>query len=109
MPEDLSRIRSPIARGPRRRRVSALLDSLHHRPPASREGVRTATPPSLVGSPCPVCKERPLKGRQTVCSGSRRAKRWRARSVDQRRAPASREEETRALLETALKKLGERP
>jgi hypothetical protein len=44
---------------------------------SQREGVRTATPPSLVGSPCPVCKERPLKGRQTVCSGSCRAERWR--------------------------------
>jgi hypothetical protein len=74
--------------------------------PARQEGVRTATPPSLVGSPCPVSQERPLRRRQTVCSGSCRAKRWRARQVDQRRASVSRDEEIRALLETALKKLG---
>ena len=41
------------------------------------EGVRTATPPSLVGSRCPVCQTRLLRGRQTVCSGRCRAKRWR--------------------------------
>jgi PEP-CTERM motif len=34
-------------------------------------------PPSLLGSRCPVCKERRLRGRQTVCSGRCRAKRWR--------------------------------
>ena len=50
------------------------------------------------------------QGRQTVCSGACRAKRWRARSVDQQRASASRDEAIRDLLETALKKLGgERP
>ena len=69
--------------------------------------VRTDGPPSLVGSRCPVCQERPIRGRQTVCSGSCRAKRWRARKADQVRASASRDEEIRALLVIALKKLGE--
>jgi hypothetical protein len=41
------------------------------------EGVRTDTPPSLLGSRCPVCQEPLLRGRQTVCSGACRAKRWR--------------------------------
>jgi hypothetical protein len=75
-------------------------------PPGRPQGVRTPTPPSLLGSRCPVCKERLLLGRQTVCSGRCRAKCWRARQVDQRRASASRDEEIRALLETALKKVG---
>ena len=39
--------------------------------------VRTDGPPSLVGSRCPVCQERPIRGRQTVCSGRCRARRWR--------------------------------
>lgn len=39
----------------------------HHRP--ASQGVRTEDPPFLVGSRCPVCHERPLRGRQTVCSG----------------------------------------
>jgi hypothetical protein len=75
--------------------------------PARLEGVRTATPPSLVGSRCPVCQERLLRGLQTVCSGSCRAKRWQARQGDQRRTAASRDEQIRALLETALRKPGE--
>ena len=46
-------------------------------PQPGLEGVRTVTPPSLVGSRCPVCQETVLRGRQTVCSGRCRAKRWR--------------------------------
>ena len=41
------------------------------------QSVRTEPPPSLVGSRCPVCQEKVLRGRQTVCSGRCRAKRWR--------------------------------
>jgi hypothetical protein len=52
----------------------------------------TVTPPSLVGSRCPVCKERLLRGRQTVCSGRCRAKRW-------RETKATRDPEIRAALE----------
>jgi hypothetical protein len=52
----------------------------------------TVTLPSLVGSRCPVGKERRLRGRQTVCSGRRRAKRWRG-------AHATRDLEIRAALE----------
>ena len=70
-------------------------------------GIRTDEPLSLIGSRCPVCQERPIRGRQTVCSGSCRAKRWRARKVEHLRASASRDEEIRVLLETALKKLRE--
>jgi hypothetical protein len=47
-------------------------------PPDRPHSVRTPTPPSLLGSRCPVYKERWLRGRQTVCSGRCRAKRWRA-------------------------------
>jgi hypothetical protein len=61
-------------------------------PPDRPHSVRTVTPPSLVGSRCPVCKERLLRGRQTVCSGRCRAKRWRA-------AQAPRDPEIRATLE----------
>jgi hypothetical protein len=46
-------------------------------PEPSSEGVRTAPPPSLVGSRCPVCQEKVLQGRQTVCSGRCRANRSR--------------------------------
>jgi predicted nucleic acid-binding Zn ribbon protein len=62
-------------------------------PPARLEGVRTAPPPSLVGSRCPVCQENVLQGRQTVCSGRCRAKRWRDSRV-------ARDPEIRAALET---------
>ena len=61
-------------------------------PEPGLEGVRTATPPSLVRSRCPVCQKRLLRGRQTVCSGRCRAKRWRTS-----RAP--RDPEIRAALE----------
>ena len=61
-------------------------------PPDRPEGVRTAPPPSLVGSRCLVCQETVLRGRQTVCSGRCRAKRW-------RETQASRDPEIRAALE----------
>jgi hypothetical protein len=61
-------------------------------PPDRLEGVRTVTPPSLVGLPCPVCQKRLLRGRQTVCSGRCRAKRWRDSRV-------TRDPEIRAALE----------
>ena len=56
------------------------------------EGVRTVTPPSLLGSRCPVCQKKILQGRQTVCSGRCRAKRWRESKV-------TRDPEIRAALE----------
>jgi hypothetical protein len=59
--------------------------------PPSLEGTRTETPASLLGSPCPVCREWPLRGRQTVCSGRCRAKRW-------RQTHATRDPEIRAAL-----------
>lgn len=62
-------------------------------PPDRPEGVRTAPPPSLVGSRCPVCQKKVLRGRQTVCSGRCRAKRW-------RETHATRDPEIRAALET---------
>ena len=46
-------------------------------PPASLEGVRTPAKASLVVSLCPTCQERPIRGRQTVCSARCRARRWR--------------------------------
>ena len=61
-------------------------------PPDRLERVRTATPSSLVGSRCPMCQERLLRGRQTVCSGRCRAKRW-------RQTQATRDPEIRAALE----------
>ena len=64
----------------------------HTAPPDRPQGVRTVTPPSLLGSPCPVCKERLLRGRQTVCSDRCRAKRW-------RKTHAARDPEIRAALE----------
>jgi len=61
-------------------------------PPGHVASVRTETPPFLVGSPCPVCKERLLRGRQTVCCGRCRAKRW-------RETRTARDPEIRAALE----------
>jgi hypothetical protein len=72
-------------------------------------GDPTPQPRLLVESARAVCRgcAGPLVGRQKVaCSGKCRAKasrRWR------QIAGLSRDEEIRALLETALKKLGERP
>jgi hypothetical protein len=75
------------------------------RTPGSRLGsVRTETPAPLVGSRCPVCRERWLRGRQTVCSAKCRAKRWRQAKHQIRR---TRDAEIRVLLATALKKLEE--
>jgi hypothetical protein len=53
---------------------------------------RAAIPATLVGSRCPVRKERRLQGRQTVCSGRCRAKRW-------RQTHATQDPEIRATLE----------
>jgi hypothetical protein len=75
--------------------------------PTNLEGVRTPGEPSLVGSPCPVCRERPLAGRQSVCSPRCRARRWRAQVGDRRLAAVRRDDEIRSLLETALAKLRE--
>ena len=73
--------------------------------PGSRLGsVRTETPAPLVRSRCPVCRERWLAGRQTVCSARCRAKWWRRAKQQTER---SRDHEIRVLLETALKKLEE--
>jgi predicted nucleic acid-binding Zn ribbon protein len=68
-------------------------------------GVRTATPPSLVGSRCPVCQERPLTKGQTVCSGRCRARRWRGRQAERVQAATARDREIRELLTAALAKL----
>lgn len=51
---------------------------------------------------CPVCRECPLRGAQTVCSPKCRAKRHRERRDEARRL---RDEEIRGLLESALRKL----
>ena len=72
-------------------------------PPAYPEGVRTVTSPSLVGSPCPVCHERSIRGRQTVCSGRCRARRWR---LGKAALTGGRDQEIRELLESALRLLG---
>lgn len=48
--------------------------------------------PSLLGSRCPVYNERLIRGRQTVCSGRCRAKRW-------RQTHATRHPEIRGALE----------
>jgi hypothetical protein len=50
----------------------------------------------------PVCRETPLRGRQTVCSGKCRAARWRRQRETTREA---RDREIRELLEAALQKL----
>jgi hypothetical protein len=109
------RVAAPQQRHPGRGATASSPDladhaSPHHRP-ASPLRRPTYGDPAISGrlALSGVPGERPLKGRQTVCSGSCRAKRWRARSVDQRQASVSRDEEIRALLETALKKLGEHP
>lgn len=68
------------------------MEDLSLSPPDRPGSVRTASPPSLVGSRCPVCLERPLRGRQTVCSGRCRAKRW-------RETKTARDPDIRAVLE----------
>ena len=67
------------------------------------EGVRTRRE---VSSPCPMCQG-PLKGRQTVCSPRCRAKRWRNDSRRRAQGREMRDEEIRALLAAALRKLEE--
>jgi len=48
-------------------------------------GVRTLPQAILVGSPCPICREHPLQGRQTVCSTRCRRIRSRQREAEGRR------------------------
>jgi predicted nucleic acid-binding Zn ribbon protein len=55
---------------------------------------------------CPVCQKVPIHAGQEVCSGQCRAARSRQRKADARR---ERDAEIRALLEAALKRLGEDP
>lgn len=74
-------------------------------PPARLEGVRTATPPSLLGSRCPVCKEQRLRGRQTVCSGRCRAKRWRDSRTSRDPAIRAALEEIARLVQVTLGRL----
>jgi len=52
---------------------------------------------------CPVCQKASLQGRQTVCSAACRRTRSRQREAEALRA---RDQEVRALLEAALRKLG---
>jgi hypothetical protein len=56
----------------------------------------------VVGSRCPICQARSLQGRQTVCSAACRRTRSRQRQAAAREA---RDQEVRALLEAALRKL----
>jgi predicted nucleic acid-binding Zn ribbon protein len=71
------------------------------------ESVRTLSSSPMVGSRrCPVCQEADLTGRQTVCSARCRRERTRQRESAARQA---RDQEIRALLETALRKLQEGP
>jgi hypothetical protein len=66
------------------------MESPTERPAVPSGGVRTPAGPSL----CPVCREKPLKQRQEVCSGRCRALRY-------RRTQKSRESALRAALEQA--------
>jgi hypothetical protein len=75
-------------------------------PPDRPHSVRTVTPPSLLGSPCPVCKERLLRGRQTVCSGRCRAKRWRDSRTSRDPALRAALEEIVRLAQVTLGRLG---
>lgn len=78
-------------------------------PPARLEGVGKRQDDSMLGSPvCRACGAtipRPRRG-QRACSPRCRWRLWRGRQAEQCRATTSRDEEIRALLETALKKLG---
>jgi hypothetical protein len=71
-------------------------------PKVPPETVRTPVVGS--GRRCPVCGETELSGRQTACSAACRRERTRQREQAARQA---RDQEIRALLETALKKLQE--
>ena len=71
-------------------------------PETRPEGVRTLPHAILIGSPCPVCREHPLQGRQTVCSARCRARRHRQRRAESRRAQIH---DVRSLLQAALTRL----
>jgi predicted nucleic acid-binding Zn ribbon protein len=60
----------------------------------------------IAGSAMPVCQKVPIHAGQEVCSGRCRAARSRQRKAAARR---ERDAEIRALLEAALKRLGEGP
>ena len=74
------------------------------------QGVGKRQDDSVLGSPvCRACGRaipQPRPG-QRACSPRCRWRLWRARQTDSRRVTSSRDQELRALLETALKKLGE--
>jgi hypothetical protein len=67
-------------------------------PPLRQGSVRTL---GVVAS-CPVCRDRPLEGRQTVCSPACRAKRWR-----QSQATRARDDGLRVAVETVIRLLQE--
>jgi hypothetical protein len=80
---------------------------------AARTHLAPKVPPETVRTPVvgsgrryPLCGETELHGRQTACSATCRRKRTRHRGPAARDA---RDREIRALLETVLKKLQERP
>ena len=79
-------------------------------PPDRLEGVGKRQDDSMLGSS--VCRAggaaipRPPPG-QRACSSRCRWRLWRARQTESRRLTTSRDAEIRALLETALKRLGE--
>jgi predicted nucleic acid-binding Zn ribbon protein len=97
---------SARASSPARRPVGARALSLpNSTPQPGSGGVRTPSVGLVVGSrPCPICGTRELEGKQTVCSGKCRIERSRRRREDALRA---RDDEIRALLAAALKKLDE--
>jgi hypothetical protein len=66
-------------------------DSMPETRPA---GVRTQPQAILIGSPCPVCREHPLRGRQTACSAACRRERSRQREAERR---LHRDDELRVL------------
>jgi predicted nucleic acid-binding Zn ribbon protein len=76
-------------------------------PGASPDGVRAPARGGVIASRlCPVCQKASIHAGQEVCSGRCRAARSRLRKATARR---QRDAEIRALLETALRKLGEDP
>jgi hypothetical protein len=70
-------------------------------PQVRSKGVRTLPQASLVGS-CPACRERPLQGRQTVCSAACRRIRSRQREAEGRQ---HRDDELRVLAQAARQAL----
>ncbi len=62
---------------------------------SSRTAERRSLPGAiLIASPCPVCREHPLQGRQTACSAACRRERSRRREAEARQ---HREDELRVL------------